>query len=119
MTNTAKALYGFFGSFDLSAYEVNSVPDDAQLPYITYQLREPNWRDSGQLYAEIWYRSTSMRDIDAKTDEIKAAIGEGCSIPTDGGAIYLSKFTSEHLPMAGDNTLKRMYLTMIINALTT
>ena len=34
----AAAIYQFWNSFGLAAYEENSVPDDATFPYITYQL---------------------------------------------------------------------------------
>lgn len=125
MTNTAKALYTFFSGFGLPAYVIGSVPDETpdgrpvQPPYITYQLREPDWRMQIQLYAELWYRSTSMVPINAKTDEIRAAVGEGVSIPTEGGAVYLSEFAAEPLYMEGDDTLKRMYMTFTIEATTT
>lgn len=125
MTNTAKALYQFFSGFGLPAYIFGAVPDETpdghpvSPPYITYQLREPDWRTQGQLYAELWYRSTSMVPINAKTDEIRAAIGERKSIPTEGGAVYLSEFTAEPMYMDGDDTLKRMYITMTIEATTT
>lgn len=125
MTNTAKALYEFFSGFGLPAYVVGAVPDETpdgqpvNLPYITYQLREPHWRTQSQIYAELWYRSTSLVPITAKTDEIRAAIGEGLSIPTEGGAIYLSEFTAEPMYMEGDDTLKRMYMTMTLEAPTT
>ena len=125
MTNTAKALYTFFSSFGIPAYMVGAVPDetpDGQSvapPYITYQVREPDWRTQGQIYAELWYRSTSMVPINAKADEIRAAIGERLSIPTEGGAVYLSDFTAEPMYMEGDDTLKRMYMTMTIEAPTT
>lgn len=125
MTNTAKALYGFFSSFGLPAYVIGSVPDETpdkqpvRPPYITYQLTEPNWRTPTQIYAELWYRSTSVVPLNAKTDEIRAAIGEGLSLPTDGGAIYLYEFNAEPMYMEGDDTLKRMYMTMTIEATTT
>ena len=116
MTNTAKALYQFFSSFGIPAYAIGNVPEDETVPYITYQLREPNWRDQSQIYAEVWYRSTSMVQINRKTDEIRAAIGEGISIPTSGGAIYLSDFTAEPMYMEGDDTLKRVYITLTMEA---
>lgn len=125
MTNTAKALYEFFSGFGLPAFVVGAVPDKTpddqhvNPPYITYQLREPNWRTQSQIYAELWYRSTSLAPINAKTDEIRAAIGEGLSIQTDGGAIYLFEFTAEPMYMEGDDTLKRMYMTMTLEAPTT
>ena len=116
MTNTAVALYTFFSGFGLPAYVIGCVPDDAEVPYITYQLREPDWRSPTQLYAELWYRSTSLVQINAKADQIRAAIGEGKSIPTPNGAIYLCEFTAEPLYMEGDDTLKRMYMTFTLYA---
>lgn len=121
MTNTAKALYSFFSSFGLPAYVEDCVPDGAELPYITYQLVSPDWRDSALMYARVWYRSTSLVAINAKVDEISAAIGESKSIPTDGGTVYLSRHSdfSKIMPMEGDNTLKCMLLNIVINAITT
>jgi len=121
MTNTAIALYNFFSGFGLSAYVEDSVPDEAALPYITYQLIEPDWDDGGAFYARVWYRSTSYAAINAKVDEIRAAIGEGISLPTPGGAVYLSKGTPfvQYMPMEGDNTLKVAYLNINIQAPTT
>lgn len=112
MTNTAKALYRFFSSFDLDAYTEYTVPEEAELPYITYQVAEPGWNAIGTIYARVWYRSTSFVAINAKVDEIMAAVGEGVSIPTDGGAVYLTKGTpfAQNIPMEGDDTLKVVYL---------
>lgn len=124
MTNTAIALYNFFSGFGLPAYVEYSPPDEAELPYITYQLAEPNWRDPTPLYARVWYRSTSYAAINAKVDEIRAAFfqdgADNCvSIPTSGGAIYLSDFNAQVMPMEGDDTLKCQYLTMMLTAHTT
>jgi len=121
VTNVAIALYQFFSGFGLDAYVEYNVPDDAALPYITYQLVAPDWRDSAMMYARVWYRSTSFASINAKVDEISAAIGEGVSIPTDGGAVYLGKGSPfrQYQPMEGDDTLKVVYLNLIINAITT
>ncbi len=121
MTSTAQALYQFFSGFSLPAYVEYSPPDDAVLPYITYQVIEPNWPDVGTLYARVWYRSTSFTAINAKVDEIRRAVGEGVSIPTSGGAVYLSKGTpfAQNMPMEGDDTLRVVYLLFNISAPTT
>lgn len=121
MTNTAKALYSFFSGFGLPAYVEYSPPEDAQLPYITYQVVEPDWADGGSFYARVWYRSTSYAAINAKVDQIKAAIGEGVSLPTPGGAVYLTKGSpfAQNMPMEGDDTLKVVYLNFNIMAHTT
>lgn len=121
MTNTAKALYNFFSGFQLPAYVEYDPPSDAELPYITYQLIEPNWPDSSTLYARLWYRTTSYAAINAKVDEISRAVGEGLSIPTTNGAVYLSRGTpwAQNMPMEGDDTLKVIYLLFNISAPTT
>lgn len=112
MTNVARALYRFFSGFSLPAYVENSVPDDAELPYITYQLIDPDWRADGtSLYARIWYKDTSYNAVSAKVDEIKAEVGEMASIPTEGGAIYIAPSTPyvQVMPM-DDTTIKAAYM---------
>ena len=130
MTNTAIALHTFFSGFGIPAFVEYDVPDEfpdehgdmqpVRPPYITYQLVEPDWRDSAPIYARVWYRSTSYTAINAKVDEIRAAIGEGVSIPTDSGAVWLFKGSpfAQNMPMEGDDTLKVVYLNMIIHAIT-
>lgn len=129
MTDVARALYSFFSGFGLPAYVEDSVPEDTDAngekkpvkpPYITYQLIAPDWRESGLLSAHVWYRSDSLEGVLAKADEIAAAIGEGKSIKTINGAVYLSKGTPfrQLRTFEGDPTLKAVYLNIIINAIT-
>lgn len=131
MTNTAKALYEFFSSFGIPAFTEYDVPDEfpdengvmqpVNPPYITYEVAEPDWPDEADIYARVWYRSTSYTEINAKVDEISAAIGGGVSIPTADGAVYLLKGApfAQNMPMEGDDTLKVVYLNMTIIAPTT
>jgi len=118
MTNTAKALYKFFSGFGLPAYVEYSVPDDARLPYITYQVVNPDWPDTAPLYARVWYRDTSYAAINATVDAIEAAVKGGISIPTEGGCVVLNKGTpfAQEQPMEGDDTLKVYYLLFEIMA---
>ena len=121
MTNTARALYQFFSSFGLPAYVEYVVPDEAELPYITYQLVEPDWRDSATLYARVWYRSPTWAGIAAKVDQIAEAVGNGVTIPTPTGVLMLNKGSpfAQEQPMEGDDTLKVVYLNMTLHAFTT
>ena len=121
MTNTARALYQFFSGFGIPAYAEYAPDDDAQLPYITYQVIEPDWDDGGTFYARVWYRSRNFVAINAKVDEIKAAVGEGVSIRTPGGAVYLTKGTPfiQFQPLEGDDSLRVAYLNFNIHAITT
>lgn len=118
MTDTARALYTYFSGFGLPAYAEYTVPDEAQLPYLTYQLAQPDWRGQVSLYARLWYRSTSLVEINAKADEIQRAIGECVNIPTATGALYLYPGApfAQYMPMEGDDTLKVIYLNFTLTA---
>lgn len=130
MTGTAQALQAFFGGFGLPAFTEYDVPDEmpdehgemhkVTLPYITYQLVEPDWRGSAMLYARVWTRSTSYAAVLAIVDRIRAAVGEGVSLPTESGAVWLFKGSpfAQNMPMEGDDTLKVVYLNFVIHALT-
>lgn len=118
MINAAKGLASFFSGFSIPAYEENSVPDDAQLPYITYQMSVPDWRESADISASVWYGGTSFKDIFEKVDEISDAVGEGIRIPVDGGSLYIFKSLpfSQVAPTNKDN-VKCVYLLFQIHAL--
>lgn len=118
MTQTAQALYSFFSGFEIPAFVESTEPDGTPAPYITYELASPDWRENMAIHARVWYRSTSFAEIAAKVDEIGAAIGEGISIKTESGAVYLwrDENFAQFQPMAGDTTLKCAYLSLIIQA---
>lgn len=127
MSETVKALYRFFGGFGLPVYAEDSVPNRDESgakikpPYITVQLVVPSWADAAPFYAHVWYRDAGFEAIDAKVDEIGAAIGEGVSLPTDSGAVYVFKGDpfAQYRPMSGDPALKCVYLNMSIMSHTT
>lgn len=121
MTKTAQALYTFFSGFGIPAYAEYAVPDEADLPYITYQVTEPDWRDEATFAARVWYRDTSFAALNATVDSIRAAVGEGVRLQTDGGALYLFKGTPfvQIMPMEGDDTLRVAYVNFGIHAITT
>ena len=89
MINTAQALYEFWSGFGLPAYTVNTVPDEATMPYITYSLVETEPLESATHYAQVWYRSTSNRALMQKVDEIRTVVGSGVKIGCDGGYVVL------------------------------
>lgn len=120
ISNIVTALYTFFSGFGLDAYPEDTVPDDAKLPYITYQISVPEWENGVTLYARVWYRSNSFAGISAKVGEIDAAIGAGAVVPMEQGAIWIYKGSpfAQFMPYEGDPTLKCMYLNMGMQAIT-
>lgn len=119
MTNIGKALYEFFSSFGIPAYEESSIPDDAELPYITYSPAEPIWMETAAITATVWYKSTSLKELFEKVDEIKKAIGEGCGISVESGGCvwFYTDNPFAQMQSTDDDNVKAMYLLIGINAL--
>ena len=117
----AAAIYQFWNSFGLTAYEENSVPDDAAFPYITYQLVTDSFDIEIPLTASIWYRSESWAGINAKTEEISQTISLGGKIiPCDGGAIWLKRGQpfAQSMGDESDDLIKRKYLNITAEFMT-
>ena len=117
----AAAIYQFWSSFGLTAYEENTVPDDAIFPYITYQLVTDSFDREIPLTVSIWYRSESWTGINAKTEEISQTISRGGKIiPCDGGAIWLKRGQpfAQSMGDESDNLIKRKYLNITAEFMT-
>ena len=117
----AAAIYQFWSSFGLTAYEENAVPTDASFPYITYQLVTDSFDSENQLTASIWYRSESWTAINAKTDEISQKISRGGKIIScDGGAIWLKRGQpfAQNMGDESDDLIKRKYLNITAEFMT-
>ena len=89
----AQALYDFWASFGLPAYDETNIPDDAVMPYITYNTVTDSIDNVVPLSGSIWYRSTSWAEISHKSDEIAKKVAEhGYYITTaQNGYLWLTK----------------------------
>lgn len=117
MIRTAQALYAFFSGFGIPAYAEDTVPDEAQLPYITFPQREPEWNAKATFYAKVYYRhQTSNLDALAKADEIVAAIGTGVRLPVEGGCVVLWPETPLVQAVTPDGDVRSAYINLSINA---
>ena len=117
----AAAIYQFWNSFGLTAYEENTVPTDAAFPYITYQLVTDSFDREIPLTASLWYRSESWTAINAKTEEISQKISRGGKIiACDGGAIWLKRGQpfAQSMSDESDNLIKRKYLNITAEFMT-
>lgn len=118
MTETAKALYAFYSGFGVPAYTENTVPDDAEPPYITYNVPETEWSQSATHYANIWSRSTSNAEVMALADAIKAAITPRAMLQCDGGgyvALRPGGGPLIQLMTSDEPEIRRAYVNMQIN----
>jgi len=115
MTSTAKALKTFVGSFGLPAYTNDTVPDDVQLPYLTYPNVEPEWNGKATFFIEGWYRTTGNADIVAKADQIVREIGTGIILNMDVG--YLVIYPENPLIQTiVDGDTRSFYINLSVNS---
>ena len=117
----AAAIYQFWNSFGLKAYEENTVPTDAVFPYITYQLVTDSFDREVPVTASLWYRSESWTSINSKTEEISRKISRGGKIiACDGGAIWLKRGQpfAQSMGDESDDLIKRKYLNITAEFMT-
>ena len=117
----AAAIYQFWNSFGMTAYDENSVPDDAAFPYITYQLVTDSFDSEIQITASMWYRSESWTAINAKVEEISQKISRGGKIIScDGGAIWLKRGHpfAQSIGDESDDLIKGKYLNITAEFMT-
>lgn len=110
------ALYNFWSGFGIPAYEENTVPADANLPYITYQVAIGSFGNGIMLTASVYYRSESWNEINEKTREIQKSMkGNGGSLRCDGGGIRLlpEQQFAQNMGDESDDMIRRKYLSYV------
>lgn len=108
-----QAIHAFWSSFGIPAYDVNTVPDNAQLPYITYDVSNDYFDAEIMQVASIWYRSTSWTEITAKEQEIAEYIGRGGrNLICDGGAVWIKRRSpwAQRMADPSDSMIRRIVL---------
>jgi hypothetical protein len=125
----AAAINEFWNSFGLKAFEENTLLDvdengqeiNPEFPYITYQLVTDSFDREVAATANIWYRSTGWKAINAKTEEISAHIGLGGKIiKCDGGRIWIKRGQpfAQNMGDESDDLIKRKYINVVYEFMT-
>ena len=117
------AIYGFLNGFSIPAYASASVPDQAQFPYITYDLVLGEWgQPEVNMPVNVWYRTDSEAQPNAKVREIGERIGMGgVLLHCDGGVLWVKKGSpwAQAVTVEGeDEKVKRRYVNINIEYLT-
>jgi hypothetical protein len=113
----AQALYAFFSSFGVDAYEENSVyslESPPSFPYITYQCKTDSFGDyDASITFSTWHRSASWAASNALISTISAAIGRGGKIinGVDNGYLLILRGSpfSQAMGDPSDDMVKRQY----------
>lgn len=116
-TLKTQAIYNFWSSFGLTAYEENTVPtgeNAPKLPYITYAVIENSFDRDTVLNGSLWYSGYSWADADRKAAEINAALGHGGKmIPYSDGILWVKRGIPFAQHMADENdTIRRIYINL-------
>lgn len=117
----AQAIDYFWNGFGLPAYDESTVPGNAGMPRITYNVATGDLFDTVSLYASIWYRSTSWWAITQKAKEIERRLGEygGEVISLDEGKLWIVKGSPFMQRMSDpDDSIRRIYINVIAEFLT-
>ena len=118
--NKYEALHSFWNSFGISAYEENTIPKDAKLPYITYEVVVNSLSENQTaLTAHVWDKSNGWKNLNSKVEEIGKALN-GTRLVCDEGYIVLYRgepFTN-NITDAEDQTIKGKYLNITADFIT-
>ena len=120
MMDKIQALHNFWSNFGLTAYDQNTVPDDAQLPYITYEVSDDSFGNTLAQTASLWYRSSSWADITNKEIQISNFITMGGRLITyNGGAFWIKKASpwAQRMSDPSDDKIRRIVLNVTIEFL--
>ena len=115
------AIHNFWSTFGLLAYEENSVPNDAVLPYITYQLVVDSFDNEVPMTASLWDNSTSWAYLTVKSNEIAQTIGRGgIFLDCDGGKIWIKRGVPfiQNMSDPSDPNIKRKLINVTVEYLT-
>ena len=112
-----QGLQNFWESFGIPAYDEMSVPDNAEMPYITYSAIVGPFESVIPMSASVWYRSTSWREISNKVDQISLVLSKLIILGLGSGQyIALSKANgsafAQRMYDETDDLVKRVYLTI-------
>lgn len=113
----SQAIHEFWSQFGLTAYDENTVPDDASMPYITYEVSIGSLDDSINMGGSIWYRSTSWKEISQKADEIEKTVnrnGYYISNINNHEYLYITKGIPFYQRMSdpADDMIRRIYFNL-------
>jgi len=106
-----KALQTFWSSFKLTAYDQNTVPIGATLPYLTYESRVADLDEPVQVTASVWYRSKSWEEASKKADEIAEYIKKMKPIKFDGGYIHITNIGQQRMTDE-DDSIRRVVISV-------
>lgn len=119
--NKDQALHSFWSSFGLDAYDEQTVPAEAVLPYITYEVSTDRLDEPVMLTASIWLRSMSWVEINRVRDAVAQRLSNGGqTIKLDDGYLWITPGSpfSQRMDEPSDDAIRRIILNVQAEFLT-
>lgn len=120
--NKDQAIHTFWSGFGIPAYDEQTVPDDAKMPYITYKVVTDSIGNVCNLTGSIWYRSTSWKKISDKAAEVAQAVGQYgfTKLKLDDGYVWFTKGApfAQRISDPASDMIRRIYLNVQAEFLT-
>lgn len=112
----AQCLNAFWSEFGLIAYDETSVPDNAELPYITYETAISDFDRPIPLSASVWYRSSSWTGVTAMADRIIKTIGKHTRRRYTDGGIIITLQSPEYIRLSdsADDMIRRIVINVTV-----
>ncbi len=116
-----EALYDFYSSFGIDAFEENSVPtgrDKPNYPYVVYEVQQGGFDPDNDtaLSFTIVDKNDSFVPIYELADAIAATIGDGKIYELDNGYLKIRTGTpwAQNQRDNADNTIRRLYSIIMV-----
>lgn len=118
--NKEQALHEFFSSFGVPAYDENTIPDDAKLPYITYSVTVDNYDNICPLNMAIWDKGQSWQSVTELSHEVAKKVDNMGRIRIDDGLVYITRGSPFAQRMADESNkeIRRIVINLWVNYLT-
>lgn len=115
-----QAYHNFLSSFGWKTYDENTVPEDAVLPRITYNLSVAEFGLPVAMSLSVWDRSTKWTSVTEMADDIYDGIGLGGKLLTyDDGFIWVKRGQPFAQRMADeDDAIRRIYINVEVEYFT-
>lgn len=120
--NKEQAIHTFWSGFGIPAYDEQTVPDNAKMPYITYRVVTDSIGNVCNLIGSIWYRSTSWKEVSDKAAEVAQAVGQYgfTKLKLDDGYVWFTKGApfAQRMSDPASDMIRRIYLNVQAEFLT-
>lgn len=119
--NKVQALHEFWNSFGIPAYAAETVPQEAEMPYITYEVSTDSFDNEVLMTASIWFHSYSWEAITTVAKDVAERIVTMVppAIEVDDGRLYITKSTPFAQRISDeDDAIRRIILSINVEFLT-